>query len=102
MPGYQLTQGSGTSDSSSNNDGNSTNFTGSDQSTHRPEAPEEPTLGERVFNVYMLQEITESEDLPIRIMRSSDNNESYIKFSGLYGMYEEELVAEEGGPISRY
>lgn len=41
------------SNPSSNNDGNSTKFTGSsDKSRRRSEAPEGPTLAERVFDVY--------------------------------------------------
>jgi hypothetical protein len=38
----------------------------------------------------------------VGIMGSSDNMESYIKFSRLYNMYEGELRKEEGGPISDY
>jgi hypothetical protein len=102
MPEDVYTQETDPSIPSYKSDRDSTNFTRSVRSAHRSDAPEEPTLGERVFAAYEHQEVTEVEDLPVRIMRSSDNNESYTKFSGLYGMYEEELVAQEGGPISRY
>jgi hypothetical protein len=108
MPGYQFTLTlwdllTGPSDPSSNNDGDSTNSTGSsDIFTRRSDAPGKPTLAELVFAAYQEQKNAEVRNLQPNVFASLENAQGFAAFDASYGMWEEDLKAEAGGGLGQY